>query len=190
MLRAGLGGGGPAGGGDAASRARAAASELDARLALLFAVEAARAVLGRLETLSLELELRRCAPLRALRDAPAWDALRRAAPARRRWRRPAVPLPPRTAKSGRCALDEPHAMAQERSAASPRTWWRRMAETIHRQNLTVPESLLQPMREMGVFGLSIPERFGGSAPDDRDDTLMMVLVTEALSEARWRRPAA
>jgi (2S)-methylsuccinyl-CoA dehydrogenase len=36
---------------------------------------------------------------------------------------------------------------------------------------------------MGVFGLSIPERYGGSAPDGREDTLMMVAVTEALSEA-------
>ncbi|MGO4611782.1 acyl-CoA dehydrogenase family protein, partial [Variovorax sp. 2RAF20] len=42
---------------------------------------------------------------------------------------------------------------------------------------------LQPLREMGVFGLSVPERFGGHAPNDRDDTLLMVLVTEALSEA-------
>lgn len=58
------------------------------------------------------------------------------------------------------------------------------AEMIHRQDLTVPEQeLLQPMREMGVFGLSIPERFGGSAPDDRENNLSMVLVTEALSEA-------
>ena len=47
----------------------------------------------------------------------------------------------------------------------------------------MPESLLQPLREMGVFGLSIPERYGGSAPDDRDDTPMMLVVTEALSEA-------
>ena len=57
------------------------------------------------------------------------------------------------------------------------------AEAIHRDNRTVPESLLQPLREMGVFGLSIPERYGGSRPDDRDDTLMMLVVTEALSEA-------
>ena len=39
-----------------------------------------------------------------------------------------------------------------------------MAEKIHRHDLTVPEDLLQPMREMGVFGLSIPEEYGGSAP--------------------------
>lgn len=54
------------------------------------------------------------------------------------------------------------------------------AERIHRDDLTVPESLLQPMREMGVFGLSIPARYGGSA-GDADDTPLMLAVTEALS---------
>ena len=57
------------------------------------------------------------------------------------------------------------------------------AEAIHRHDLTVPESLLEPLREMGVFGLSIPERYGGSRSDDHDDTPMMLVVTEALSEA-------
>jgi (2S)-methylsuccinyl-CoA dehydrogenase len=48
----------------------------------------------------------------------------------------------------------------------------------------VPEAeLQQPLREMGVFGLSIPEAVGGRAPDDRDDNLTMVVVTEALAEA-------
>ena len=58
-----------------------------------------------------------------------------------------------------------------------------MAEKIHRHDLTVPESLLQPMREMGVFGLSIPEEYGGSAPAGHENTPMMIAVTEALSEA-------
>lgn len=58
------------------------------------------------------------------------------------------------------------------------------AESIHRHDLIIPEDkILQPLREMGVFGLSIPEKFGGTAPDDRDDNLTMVIVTEALSEA-------
>jgi (2S)-methylsuccinyl-CoA dehydrogenase len=35
---------------------------------------------------------------------------------------------------------------------------------------------------MGVFGLSVPEQYGGSAPDEGEDSLLMVLVTEALSE--------
>ena len=39
------------------------------------------------------------------------------------------------------------------------------------------------MREMGVFGLSIPEEYGGSSPDGHENTPMMIAVTEALSEA-------
>ena len=39
------------------------------------------------------------------------------------------------------------------------------------------------MREMGVFGISVPQRYGGTAPDDCADNLSMIVVTEALSEA-------
>ena len=46
----------------------------------------------------------------------------------------------------------------------------------------MPESILQPMREMGVFGLTIPARYGGSA-GDREDTPLMLAVTETLSAA-------
>lgn len=58
-----------------------------------------------------------------------------------------------------------------------------LAEAIHRHDQTVPEAILEPMREMGVFGLSVPAQYGGSAPDDREDTLSMMVVTEALSQA-------
>ena len=58
-----------------------------------------------------------------------------------------------------------------------------MAEKIHRLDLTVPESLLKPMREMGVFGLSIPAEYGGSSPAGHENTPMMIAVTETLSEA-------
>lgn len=56
-----------------------------------------------------------------------------------------------------------------------------LAEEIHRQDLDVPEQILQPLREMGCFGISIPERFGGLQPDSGDDSLYMILVTEELS---------
>ncbi len=58
-----------------------------------------------------------------------------------------------------------------------------LAEKIHREDLTIPDELLDQMREMGVFGLSIPERFGGTAPDEGENTQTMIAVTEALSEA-------
>ena len=56
-----------------------------------------------------------------------------------------------------------------------------LAEDIHRQDLDLPETILQPLREMGCFGISIPERFDGLQPDSGDDSLYMVLVTEELS---------
>ncbi len=56
-----------------------------------------------------------------------------------------------------------------------------LAEDIHREDQDVPEAILAPLREMGCFGLSIPERFGGLQPDEGDDSLSMLLVTEELS---------
>ena len=56
-----------------------------------------------------------------------------------------------------------------------------LAEQIHRQNLIVPDAILSPLREMGCFGLSVPERFGGLKPDDHEDSIGMVVVTEELS---------
>lgn len=58
-----------------------------------------------------------------------------------------------------------------------------LASDIHRHDRDIPERLLVQLRDMGVFGLSVPARHGGSAPDDSEDTLAMIAVTEALSEA-------
>jgi (2S)-methylsuccinyl-CoA dehydrogenase len=55
------------------------------------------------------------------------------------------------------------------------------AERIHREDLTVPNEILAALADMGCFALSIPERFGGTAPDDGHDNLAMVVVTEELS---------
>ena len=85
--------------------------------------------------------------------------------------------------TGQLVLDEEKTMMQEafrRLAAdviSPR------AESIHRHDLTVPEEILQPLRDMGVFGISVPQSYGGIAPDDAHDNISMIVVTEALSEA-------
>ncbi len=56
-----------------------------------------------------------------------------------------------------------------------------LAEDIHRQDLIIPDAILKPLRAMGCFGLSVPERYGGLKPDDREDSMGMVLVTEELS---------
>ena len=56
-----------------------------------------------------------------------------------------------------------------------------LAEQIHREDQMVPDEILQPLRDMGCFGLSVPERFGGLKPDDHEDSVGMVIVTEELS---------
>lgn len=58
-----------------------------------------------------------------------------------------------------------------------------LAEKIHRQNLDIPDEILKPATDLGCFGISIPERFGGLLPDDKPDSLGMIVVTEELSRA-------
>lgn len=56
-----------------------------------------------------------------------------------------------------------------------------LAEHIHRNDADIPDEILDPLKEMGVFGLSIPEQYGGLQPDDGEDNMGMIVVTEALS---------
>lgn len=160
---------------------RGGSSDLELRLALLFAADAAVSVLGRLEALHLDLDLP-TQDLRRLRDDPCWDALLRSAAGAQALAQAGDAVIAARGEVGEVPLDESHALAQESFRRFAQEVVAPQAERIHRENLTVPESLLQPLREMGVFGLSVPQQYGGSAPDAHEDSLLMVLVTEALSE--------
>jgi (2S)-methylsuccinyl-CoA dehydrogenase len=56
-----------------------------------------------------------------------------------------------------------------------------LAEEVHREDLIIPDAILEPLKEMGMFGLSIPASYGGLQEDDKEDTLGMIVVTEELS---------
>jgi len=56
-----------------------------------------------------------------------------------------------------------------------------LAEKIHREDQIIPKEILQPLTEMGCFGLSIPERYGGIQSNDHEDNMGMIVVTEELS---------
>uniref|UniRef100_UPI0028C49257 acyl-CoA dehydrogenase family protein n=1 Tax=Accumulibacter sp. TaxID=2053492 RepID=UPI0028C49257 len=58
-----------------------------------------------------------------------------------------------------------------------------LAEEIHREDRIIPQAILQPLTEMGCFGLSIPERYGGIQSDEHEDNMGMIVVTEELSRA-------
>ena len=56
-----------------------------------------------------------------------------------------------------------------------------IAEHIHRTNGDIPEDIITGLAEMGSFGLSISEEYGGFASGDESDYIAMVVATEELS---------
>ncbi len=57
------------------------------------------------------------------------------------------------------------------------------AEHVHRTNGDVPEDVIAGLAELGAFGLSIPEEYGGFASGGESDYMGMVVATEELSRA-------
>ena len=55
------------------------------------------------------------------------------------------------------------------------------AEEVHRTNGDIPESIISGLAELGGFGLSIPEEFGGFSTGGESEYLGMVIATEELS---------
>ncbi len=58
---------------------------------------------------------------------------------------------------------------------------RPVAEHVHRQNSDIPEEVITGLAEIGGFGLSVPEEYGGFASGGESDYLGMVIATEELS---------
>lgn len=56
-----------------------------------------------------------------------------------------------------------------------------LAEEIHTKDLDIPDEIIKPLAELGCFGLSIPMRYGGIQPDEHEDNLGMIVVTEELT---------
>lgn len=161
-------------------RAAAGANSLDAALVSIYGADVLAGVLDRLErvTRHLGLDLQQ---ISALRAAPVWHELMAAGG-----------LAAQEAAGARVSGGEPYAVAEmsDDAALSFEVFTRfggekvrPIAEAIHREDRTIPEELLQPLRDMGIFGLAIPARYGGTAPDEGEDNHVMIAITEALSEA-------
>jgi (2S)-methylsuccinyl-CoA dehydrogenase len=58
---------------------------------------------------------------------------------------------------------------------------RPVAEHIHRHNADIPEDIIGGLAEIGAFGLSVPEEYGGFAAGGESDYMGMVVATEELS---------
>jgi len=58
---------------------------------------------------------------------------------------------------------------------------RPVAEHVHRTNADIPEDVITGLAELGGFGLSVPEEYGGFASGGESDYMGMVVATEELS---------
>ena len=56
-----------------------------------------------------------------------------------------------------------------------------VAEEVHRHNLDIPEKIISGLAEIGTFGLSVPEEYGGYGSGGENEYLAMVVATEELS---------
>jgi len=84
---------------------------------------------------------------------------------------------------GSRGLDEEHRMMADTFRQFATEVVEPLAEDVHRFDQIIPAVILDGLRDLGCFGLSVPERFGGLLPDDREDSLGMIVVTEELSRA-------
>ena len=81
--------------------------------------------------------------------------------------------------AGRGGLSEDHEMIRREFARFADGKVAKAAEEIHRHDRLIPEPLLKSMGELGIFGISIPEEYGGTYMDHRT----MIIATEELSRA-------
>jgi (2S)-methylsuccinyl-CoA dehydrogenase len=82
---------------------------------------------------------------------------------------------------GTYALDEQHAMFRETFKKFAEDNVIPVAEKVHRHDLLIPQDIMKGLIELGCFGLSIPQKFGGFQDDAKPDNTSMAVVTEELS---------
>jgi (2S)-methylsuccinyl-CoA dehydrogenase len=76
-------------------------------------------------------------------------------------------------------LDEMHQQVRDQVREFAAAEIMPSAEHIHRTDETIPEEFIEKMSELGFFGLSVPEEYGGVEMGN----LAMILTTEELSRA-------
>lgn len=83
---------------------------------------------------------------------------------------------------GTYGLGEEHELMRDAFAKFAEQSVAPLAEKIHREDLLIPEEIIQKLSAMGCFGLTIPEKYGG-LQKEKPDNVGMVVVTEELSRA-------
>jgi (2S)-methylsuccinyl-CoA dehydrogenase len=186
---------------DTTARHLAANGGVDANQAIAYdlahataAVEAARTMLSYGELGELEAKLT-CAfaadaifdvATRILGREKAWGldhgALAGAAGFVETYRDPAF-LAPLAYEAGPSHLDDDFELVRDTFRRFAEDQVLPHAEHVHRTNADVPESIIAAMSEIGGFGISIPEEYGGSSAGGEEEYIGVVVATEELSRA-------
>jgi (2S)-methylsuccinyl-CoA dehydrogenase len=86
----------------------------------------------------------------------------------------------RTRGANNSAIDDEMAqMARDSARGFARKEVSPLAERIHRHDDLVPDAIIGQMAELGYFGMSVPEEYGGQGMGN----LVMIVITEELSAA-------
>ena len=144
-----------------------ALGEVEARIAAAFVADVVADLVGRV----------------AGREAlwgvePGWDAA--AGAFLREQRDPAV-LAGLAATEGPRHLSDDFELVRETFHRFAEDKVRPHAEHVHRQNSDIPGEVIEGLAELGGFGLSVPEEYGGFASGGESDYMGMVVATEELS---------
>jgi len=96
------------------------------------------------------------------------------------WRDPSA-LAELAGQAGPRHLDDDFELVQDTFRRFAEDKLKPVAEHIHRQNGDIPEHIIEGLGEMGAFGLSIPEEYGGWGSGGESEYIGMVVATEELS---------
>jgi (2S)-methylsuccinyl-CoA dehydrogenase len=110
-------------------------------------------------------------------DAGALDGTRAFVAA---WRDPAA-LAELGGEAGPRHLDPDFELVQDTFRRFADEKLKPVAEHVHRRNDDIPETIISGLGEMGAFGLSIPEEYGGWGTGGESEYIGMVVATEELS---------
>ncbi len=92
-----------------------------------------------------------------------------------------APWPTSACEAGPRHLDDDFELVRETFHRFAEEKVRPHAEHVHRTNGDIPEEIIAGLAELGGFGLSVPEEYGGFATGGESDYLGMVVATEELS---------
>ncbi|MBP7930912.1 MAG: acyl-CoA/acyl-ACP dehydrogenase, partial [Acidimicrobiia bacterium] len=86
-------------------------------------------------------------------------------------------------KGGDAHLDDSFELVQDTFRRFGEDKIKPHAEHVHRTNGDVPQEIIDGLAEIGGFGLSVPEEYGGFADGSENDYMGMVVATEELARA-------